>query len=142
MCLLARGDNVKLSCLALHSYCMQINACYNAVDRHIATRGEAVALIHEADDPGNSTTITYSDLLARVCRVANAMLQMGVRKVSQKSCLPMAHRREPIPTPCVASMATTDAPQQQQYSRLNGRLPVSNCASKHRATVLAVQFCQ
>lgn len=39
-----------------------------------------VAILHEGDEPGNVTEITYEDLLRRVCRVANAMKELGVKK--------------------------------------------------------------
>ena len=39
-----------------------------------------VAILHEGDEPGVVTEITYEDLLQRVCRVANAMKELGVKK--------------------------------------------------------------
>ncbi|MEX3916303.1 acetate--CoA ligase [Paraburkholderia sp. BR10872] len=57
-----------------------INASYNCLDRHLANGGgERTALIFEADD-GQVTTLTYAQLHARVCRVANALRARGVRR--------------------------------------------------------------
>ena len=39
-----------------------------------------MAILHEGDEPGVVTEITYEDLLRRVCRVANAMTELGVKK--------------------------------------------------------------
>ena len=39
-----------------------------------------MAILHEGDEPGVVTEITYEDLLRQVCRVANAMLELGVKK--------------------------------------------------------------
>ena len=57
-----------------------LNASYNCLDRHVERGlGEKVAIIFEADD-GQVTRITYSDLLARTCRLANALKARGVKK--------------------------------------------------------------
>jgi len=46
----------------------QINACYNAVDRHIkAGKGKKVALIHDSPVTESVTKITYDDLYEKVC---------------------------------------------------------------------------
>eukprot|EP01138_Halocafeteria_seosinensis_P001099 gb/GECG01001124.1/.p1 GENE.gb/GECG01001124.1/~~gb/GECG01001124.1/.p1 ORF type:complete len:656 (+),score=78.88 gb/GECG01001124.1/:1-1968(+) len=58
----------------------QLNVCYNCVDRHIAERGDKVAIIHEGDEPGNVTKYTYKDLLREVSKVANVMKSYGVQK--------------------------------------------------------------
>ena len=57
-----------------------LNASYNCLDRNIeAGLGDKTALIFEADD-GSVDTVTYSDLLARTCRLANAMKARGLIK--------------------------------------------------------------
>ena len=58
----------------------KINACYNAVDRHCATRKDEVAIIWEGDDPSHVERITYDELRKMVCRIANALKAEGVRK--------------------------------------------------------------
>ena len=41
------------------------NVAYNCVDRHLATRGDQVAIIWEGDDPKDDAKITYRELQAR-----------------------------------------------------------------------------
>ncbi len=57
-----------------------LNVCANCVDRHVATRGEQVAIIWEGDDPTEDEKITYNQLLERVSKFANVMLANGVKK--------------------------------------------------------------
>ena len=57
-----------------------LNISYNCVDRHVeAGHGDQVALYWECE-PGDTRTVTYADLKREVCRVANAMTELGVRK--------------------------------------------------------------
>ncbi|ORZ22979.1 acetyl-coenzyme A synthetase [Absidia repens] len=58
----------------------EINACYNAVDRHALKNPNKVAIIHEGDEPDNVRKITYGELLRDVSRVANMLKNLGVRK--------------------------------------------------------------
>jgi acetyl-CoA synthetase len=55
-----------------------LNAAYNCIDRHLATRGEQVAIIWEGDDPNESKSITYNELYTEVCKLANALKSRGV----------------------------------------------------------------
>ena len=57
-----------------------LNACYNCVDRHLASKGDEVAIIWESDDPDVDLNITYRELHARVCRFANALKEIGAKK--------------------------------------------------------------
>jgi acetyl-CoA synthetase len=58
----------------------QLNVSYNCLDRHVeAGLGGKTAIIFEADD-GKVTKVTYSDLLERVCRLANVLKAQGVKK--------------------------------------------------------------
>ena len=58
-----------------------LNVSANCVDRHLATRGDQTAIIWEPDDPkAQSKHITYKQLHAEVCRFANVLKKMGVRK--------------------------------------------------------------
>ncbi|KIH99026.1 acetyl-CoA synthetase [Streptomonospora alba] len=58
----------------------KLNAAVNCVDRHVdAGRGDRVAFYWEGE-PGDTRTITYSDLKGMVCQAANAMLELGVGK--------------------------------------------------------------
>ncbi|XP_022172666.1 acyl-CoA synthetase short-chain family member 3, mitochondrial isoform X1 [Myzus persicae] len=59
----------------------QINACYNAVDRHIkAGKGKKVALIHDSPVTKSVTKITYEDLFEKVSLLAGALVNLGVVK--------------------------------------------------------------
>ena len=58
----------------------KLNVSYNCLDRNVqAGLGDKTAIIFEADD-GAVTHVSYSDLLARVCRLANALRARGVKK--------------------------------------------------------------
>ncbi|MCC4118549.1 acetate--CoA ligase [Aromatoleum toluclasticum] len=58
----------------------QLNVSYNCLDRNVNNGlGDKVALIFEADG-GDVTRVTYKDLLSRVCKFANALRNMGVKK--------------------------------------------------------------
>ncbi len=57
-----------------------LNASYNCLDRNIERGlGDKTALIFEADG-GEVTRVTYSQLLAKTCQIANALKSLGVRK--------------------------------------------------------------
>ena len=59
----------------------KINATANCIDRHLATRGEQIAIIWEPDDPKEQPrTFTYRQLHAEVCRFANVLKAQGVQK--------------------------------------------------------------
>ena len=57
-----------------------LNASANCLDRHLATRGDQTAIIWESDDPTVSKHVTYRELHEQVCRLANAMKGLGVKK--------------------------------------------------------------
>ena len=57
-----------------------LNASYNCLDRNIEKgHGNKTALIFEADG-GEVTKITYSQLLAKTCQIANGLKSIGVKK--------------------------------------------------------------
>ena len=58
----------------------QLNVSANCIDRHLATRGDQVAIIWEGDDPSVDKNITYKQLHEHVCRLANAYKSLGVGK--------------------------------------------------------------
>ncbi|SDC93197.1 acetate--CoA ligase [Belnapia rosea] len=58
----------------------ELNASVSCLDRHLATRGDQVAIIWEGDNPASDAKVTYKDLHARVCRLANALRELGVKK--------------------------------------------------------------
>src|SRR5947207_7701985 len=56
----------------------RLNVAYNCVDRHVeAGRGDKVA-IHWEGEPGDTRSITYSDLHRSVCQAANALTSLGI----------------------------------------------------------------
>ncbi|MCC6703271.1 MAG: acetate--CoA ligase [Thermomicrobiales bacterium] len=58
----------------------QLNVSYNCLDRHVlAGRGDRVAY-HWEGEPGDQQTITYKQLLDDVCRAANALSELGVKR--------------------------------------------------------------
>ncbi|XP_014848880.1 PREDICTED: acetyl-coenzyme A synthetase, cytoplasmic-like isoform X1 [Poecilia mexicana] len=68
------------------------NMCYNVLDRHVreGNLGEKVAYYWEGNSPEHHTTITYGQMLSHVCRCANVLKRMGVRKGDRVSIyLPM-----------------------------------------------------
>ena len=58
----------------------QLNVSVNCLDRHLATRGEQTAIIWEGDDPSQDKKITYKELHAQVCKLANVLKDLGVKK--------------------------------------------------------------
>ena len=57
-----------------------LNVSYNCIDRHLETRGDKPALIWEGDSPDESHTLTYRQLHTAVCKFANVLKEMGVKK--------------------------------------------------------------
>ena len=58
----------------------ELNASYNCLDRNVENgNAEKVAIIFERDD-GAVTRVTYRELLQRVCRMANGLKSIGVKK--------------------------------------------------------------
>jgi len=57
-----------------------LNVSYNCLDRNVEKGlGDKVAIIFEADD-GAVTKVTYKELLAKVCQLANALKARGIKK--------------------------------------------------------------
>ena len=78
----------------------QMNVSVNCLDRHLAARAGQAAIVWEGDDPAESRTLTYGELHAEVCRLANALRALGVRKGDRVTIyLPM------IPEAAVAMLA-------------------------------------
>ncbi|MFZ9934507.1 MAG: acetate--CoA ligase [Arenimonas sp.] len=79
----------------------ELNVAVNCLDRHLAAHGDKTAIIWESDDPAvPSQRISYRELHARVCRLANALQNLGVVKGDRITIyLPM------IPEAAVAMLA-------------------------------------
>ena len=57
-----------------------LNVSANCIDRHLASRGDRPAIIWEGDDPDDDKTITYRELHDEVCKLANGLKSIGVKK--------------------------------------------------------------
>ncbi len=79
-----------------------LNVSYNCLDRHLAERGDQVAIIWEGDDPSESRNITYRELHEQVCKLANALRGQDVHRGDVVTIyMPM------IPEAVVAMLACT-----------------------------------
>ncbi|KAL0078646.1 acyl-activating enzyme [Phycomyces blakesleeanus] len=78
----------------------ELNASYNCVDRHAFKNPDKIAIIHEGDEPDQVRRITYGELLREVCRMANVLKGLGVRKGD-----PVAIYMPMIPETIVAILA-------------------------------------
>jgi propionyl-CoA synthetase len=56
------------------------NTCHNAVDRHVATRGDQAAIIYDSPVTGTKQTLTYAQLQEEVATLAAVLQDMGVGK--------------------------------------------------------------
>ena len=60
------------------------NICYNLVDRHVDSGlGSRVAYICEGNEPGQGRKVTYTQLYHEVCKLANGLKQLGVKKADR-----------------------------------------------------------
>jgi acetyl-CoA synthetase len=56
----------------------KLNVSYNCLDRHVdAGHGERTAIFWEGDDEAESRSLTYSEVLEKVCQLANALKELG-----------------------------------------------------------------
>lgn len=78
----------------------ELNVAYNCVDRHVESgHGEQVAIYFEGE-PGDTRTITYSQLKDEVSKAANALIELGIKKGDRVAIyLPM------IPEATIAMLA-------------------------------------
>ncbi|TRW17345.1 acetate--CoA ligase [Glacieibacterium frigidum] len=77
-----------------------LNVSANCLDRHLAARGNEVAILWEGDNPNEQRRITYRQLHEMVCRMANVLRSYGVVKGDRVTIyLPM------IPEAAVAMLA-------------------------------------
>ncbi|MET0289426.1 MAG: acetate--CoA ligase [Pseudoxanthomonas sp.] len=79
----------------------ELNASVNCLDRQLAKRGDKIALLFEPDSPdAQSYGVTYRELYERVCKLGNALRNLGVKKGDRVTIyLPM------IPDAAVAMLA-------------------------------------
>ena len=79
-----------------------LNVSVNCIDRHLAKRGNDIAIIWEGDDPYEDTSLTFNQLHQQVCRFSNALKAQGVGK-GDVVCLYMPM----VPEAAVAMLACT-----------------------------------
>jgi propionyl-CoA synthetase len=58
----------------------ETNLCYNAVDRHLASRGDQTALVWISTEVEQNKSFTFKELSREVNRVAAMMQSLGVKK--------------------------------------------------------------
>ena len=58
----------------------KLNASTNCIDRHLKKYGKKTAIIWVGDNPKDSKEISYNDLHKNVCKAANALKSIGVKK--------------------------------------------------------------
>ena len=77
-----------------------INVSQNCLDRHLENNGAKTAIIWEGDDPNDVKILTYKDLFESVCKFANSLKSLGVKKGDRVTIyLPM------IPEAAIAMLA-------------------------------------
>jgi acetyl-CoA synthetase len=57
----------------------KLNVAHNCLDRHLDSNGDRVAY-HWIGEPGETRTITYRQLHEEVCRLANGLKDLGIKK--------------------------------------------------------------
>ena len=56
------------------------NTCYNAVDRHVATRGDQTAIIYDSPVTNTKRHITFAELQTKVATLAGLLRDRGITK--------------------------------------------------------------
>ncbi|HPC04571.1 MAG TPA: acetyl-coenzyme A synthetase N-terminal domain-containing protein, partial [Syntrophales bacterium] len=64
----------------------KLNVSYNCLDRHLAKRGDQVAIQWEGNEPTEQKAYTYKELYTAVCKFANVLKSLGVKK-GDRVCL-------------------------------------------------------
>ena len=59
------------------------NISVNCIDRHLENNADKTAIIWEGDDPENSKRLTYKELHDEVCKFANILKELGIKKGSR-----------------------------------------------------------
>jgi len=57
-----------------------LNASTNCIDRHLKDKKNKTAIIWVGDDPKDSKQISYKELHKNVCRTANGLKELGIKK--------------------------------------------------------------
>lgn len=78
----------------------KLNACVNAVDRHLENNADKIAIIWESDNPNYAKSLTYRELHDRICRLGNVLKGHGIKK-GDRVCIYMPM----IPEAVIAMLA-------------------------------------
>jgi len=57
-----------------------LNASFNCIDRHLKDKKNKTAIIWVGDDPKDSKQISYKELHKNVCKTANGLKELGIKK--------------------------------------------------------------
>ena len=76
------------------------NVSVNCLDRHLEKKGNQTAIIWEGNNPGEDSKLTYKQLYAEVCKLANALKDLGVKK-GDRVCIYL----QMIPQAAIACLA-------------------------------------
>ena len=57
-----------------------LNVSSNCLDRHLEKKGDQTAIIWEGDDPKDDKRISFKELHSEVCKFANGLRELGVKK--------------------------------------------------------------
>jgi acetyl-CoA synthetase len=79
-----------------------LNVSANCLDRHLAQRGDKVAIIWEGDNPAEDRKLTYRELHTEVCKFSNVLKAQGVHR-GDVVCLYMPM----VPEAAIAMLACT-----------------------------------
>ena len=66
----------------------KINISVNCIDRHLKDNPDKIAVIWEGDNPNDSKELTFQELHDEVCKFANVLKDLGVKK-SSRVCIYM-----------------------------------------------------
>ena len=61
----------------------KINISVNCIDRHLKDNPDKIAVIWEGDNPNDSKELTFQELHDEVCKFANVLKDLGVKKGSR-----------------------------------------------------------
>jgi len=80
----------------------ELNVSYNCLDRHLDKRGDKTAILWEGDSPSETRSLSYRELHAAVCRLANGLRTRGIRR-GDRICIYMPM----VPEAAIAMLACT-----------------------------------
>ncbi|KAI8484374.1 PREDICTED: acetyl-coenzyme A synthetase 2-like, mitochondrial isoform X2 [Branchiostoma belcheri] len=107
----------------------QLNVSVNTLDRHAQKTPDKAALIWERDEPGSEVRVTYRELLAMTCQLANTLKSHGVKK-GDRVCIYMPN--SPIAVAAMQACARIGAPHSVVFAgfsadALASRIQDANC---------------